>query len=131
MDILRLQESARRHGVVLLLQHGSTVHGTAHRASDVDLAALFDSENEITRRYWELSSELQSLASGRDVDVVLLNHADPLLLKKVTERCHLIYGPASRLHELTLYAYKRYQDHRRFLAMEREYVRRKLAPSTR
>jgi hypothetical protein len=30
------------------------------------------------------------------------------------------------LQELKIYAFKRYQDHRRFLAMERDYVARKL-----
>jgi len=39
--------------------------------------------------------------------------------------------PASprRLAELKIYAFKRYQDHRRFLDMEREHVRRVLARS--
>jgi hypothetical protein len=29
-----------------------------------------------------------------------------------------------------MYAFKRYQDHRRFLAMERAYVERALGPAT-
>jgi len=38
----------------------------------------------------------------------------------------LLYGPTRPLHELKIYAFKRYQDHRRFLAMERAYVRDKI-----
>ena len=70
----------------------------------------------------ELVTDLQALVPGRDVDVALINGADPLFLKKITERCRLLYGSPSALHELKLYAFKRYQDHRRFLAMERAYV---------
>ena len=59
--------------------------------------------------------ELQKGSAGfqigaEQVDLVLLNRADPLLLKKITERCALVYGPERRLHELKMYAFKRYQD---------------------
>ena len=71
--------------------------------------------------------DLQSLFPGREVDLAVLNHADPLFLKKVTERCQLLTGSPARLQRLQLYAFKRYQDHRRFLALERDYVRRHAA----
>ncbi len=47
-------------------------------------------------------------------------------LKKIIERCRLLYGSPRRLAELKIYAFKRYQDHRRYLALEREYVQRML-----
>ena len=84
-----LDALARRHGVRLLLQHGSTVTGRTHAGSDLDLA-------------------------------VLLNHA-PASADA--------YLALAALRDLRLYGFKRYQDHRRFLAMERDYVRRKVAES--
>lgn len=36
-----LEAIARRHGVALLLQRGSTVSGPTHAGSDLDIAALF------------------------------------------------------------------------------------------
>jgi len=58
------------------------------------------------------------------------NGMDPnqlsLFLKKITEQCRLLYGSPRALSELMIYAFKRYQDHRRFLAMEREYVSRRI-----
>jgi hypothetical protein len=74
----------------------------------------------------ELVGDLQTLVSGREVDVALINGADPLFLKKITEQCQLVYGSPRALHELKMYAFKRYQDHRRFLAMERAYVSGKI-----
>lgn len=55
-----------------------------------------------------------------------MNTADPLFLKKITERCRLLFGSDRRFHELRMYAFKRYQDHRRFLDLERAYMTRLL-----
>ena len=124
-----LDALARRHGVRLLLQHGSTVTGRTHAGSDLDLAVLLNHAPESADAYLALVGDIQEAFSGRRVDVVVLNHADPLLLKRVTERSTLLYGDAAALRDWRLYAFKRYQDHRRFLAMERDYVRRQVAGS--
>jgi uncharacterized protein len=127
MDPVALETLARRHGIELILQHGSTVTGRTHAGSDLDLAVLLGRPPSSTDSYFDLVAELQALCSEREIDVVRLDGADPLLLKKVTERCVLVYGSPRRLRELKAYAFARYQDYRRFLALEREYVRRTLA----
>jgi predicted nucleotidyltransferase len=126
MDSAALASVAARYGVQLVLQHGSTVTGAAHPGSDRDLAVLFAGEPDVDNEL-RLLAELQALSPDREVDVVVLNHADPLLLKRVTERSTLLFGTVAHLRELKLRAFKRYQDHRRFLAMERDYVRRRTA----
>jgi predicted nucleotidyltransferase len=131
MDRDRLADVARTHGVLLAVQFGSSVSAHTHPGSDVDIAVLLERAPTSLSTYADLIADLQSLVPGRDVDVVVINHADPLLLKKITDNCRLLYGPVTRLHELKMYAFKRYQDHRRFLAMERDYVARKLAALTR
>lgn len=79
----------------------------------------------------DLAADLQSLEPDREVDVALINGADPLFLKQITQQCRLLYGSERLLHELKIYAWKRYQDHRRFLAMERDYVNRKIGAAGR
>ena len=127
LDRVALDRIARRHRVQLILQHGSTVTGAVHAKSDIDLAVLFERIPAVTDTSLELAGQLQQLVPGREVDLVLLNHADPLLLKRVTDACVLLYGSPAALRDLKLYAFKRYQDHRRFLEMERAYVRRRIA----
>jgi hypothetical protein len=56
---------------------------------------------------------------GQEVDLAVLDRADPLLLKQVLEGCRLLAGSPRRLAELKMYAFRRYQDHRRFLDLER------------
>ena len=126
MDPDRLSAVCSTHGVRLLLQFGSTVSNHVHPASDIDLAALLERRPASLDAHAELVGDFQALLPGQDVDLALINGADPLFLKRITEQCRLLYGPTRGLHELKIYAFKRYQDHRRFLAMERLYVSAKI-----
>lgn len=127
----RLASIVSRHGIRLLLQFGSSVTGRMHTGSDVDLAVLVERAPESLDTHADLLADLQALFPEREVDVAVVNHADPLFLHKIVTGCRLLYGSARDLHELRAYAYKRYQDHRRYLAMEREYVKRRLLATTR
>ncbi len=121
---------ADRHGIVLLLQFGSTVTGKSQARSDVDIAVLFDRPSLALEELGALQAELQALFPERPVDLVVLNRADPLLLKQVTTSCNLLFGSQRDLHELKIRAFKQYQDHRRFFEMERDYVDRSIAERT-
>lgn len=117
-----LDDVARRHGIRLILQFGSTVTGHTHPASDVDLAVLFEDGPFPISRLARVSTDLQRLFPDHRVDLAVLNRADPLFLKKITEHCTLLAGTSRAFAEFQIYAFKRYQDHRRFLALERDYV---------
>jgi predicted nucleotidyltransferase len=129
MESAILREIASRHGVCLMLQHGSTVTGRVHAKSDVDIAAQFESDGNLFSQAAELGADLQEYYPGREVDVGFINRADPLFLKKVLERCQLLHGSTRALAELRMYAFRRYQDHRRFLALEPLFVTRSLERS--
>ena len=120
----QLDRIADAHGVRLLVQFGSTVARTTHPGSDVDLAVLLDRPDPSYGDLADLQAALQPLFPGREIDLGLLNHADPLFLHQVTERGVLLVGAPDQWQALRAYAFKRYQDHRRFLAMERDYVAR-------
>lgn len=121
---------AAQHGARLLLQFGSTVSGTTHRGSDVDIAVLFDGEPTLDR-VAALSHDLAPHFPDRPIDLVVLNHADPLLLKQVTTAACRLAGSARDDANFRAYAFKRYQDHKRFLALERVYIDRVLAARRR
>ena len=113
---------ARRHGFELLVQFGSTVTGRTHSRSDLDLGVLFRSGSPSFRQLAELTHDLQKHLPEREVDVAVLNHADPLFLRKVTEACRLLHGSEKDFRRFRLYAFRRYRDHRRFLELERKYI---------
>jgi len=117
---------ARRHGARLLVQFGSTVTGRTHAGSDVDVAVFFEGDPTYTR-LGGLLADLEPIFRGHVVDLGLLNRADPLFLKKVLENARLLAGSPRDLARLRLYAFRRYQDHRRFLPLEGRHVDRFLA----
>ena len=118
---------AQKHGIVLALKFGSSVTGREHAKSDLDLAVLLDRSNVTLEEHAKLLQSLQPLFPDRELDLALINHADPLFLKKITDNCELLYGPPERLQALKIYAFKRYQDHGRFFEMERRFAERFLA----
>ena len=122
-----LKEIAQKHGIVLVLKFGSSVTGRTHLRSDVDLAILLDRSTITLQEHAELLQSLQPLFPDRELDLALINHADPLFLKKITDNCELLLGPPERLQVLKLYAFKRYQDHRRYFELERQFAERFLA----
>jgi len=122
----QIAPSAKKHGIILLLRFGSSVTGRLHEHSDVDLAVLLERVPRSLEAHSALLQDLQQLFPNREVDLALLNHADPLFLRKITEACQLLYGSPRALQHLKIYAFKRYQDHRKYLALERKYVERSL-----
>ena len=90
------------------MQFGSTVTGVTHARNDVDLAVLLTRLPESYDRESDLQAALQSCVQDRDVDLVILNRADPLLLRQVTEKGSLLYGDPGRWQEFRACSFKRY-----------------------
>ncbi|MGH7180927.1 MAG: nucleotidyltransferase domain-containing protein [Nitrospiraceae bacterium] len=101
--------------------------GPCHPHSDVDIAVMFEMGEVPMRLLLEISGEERELFPGKEVDLAVVNRADPLFLKKILENCRLIFGKPEDLAQLRLYVFKRYQDYRRFLALERQFVGSRLA----
>ncbi len=124
----RLEQVAREHGLDLVIAFGSSVTGNTHAESDLDLAVRLRGRTDLeTADYSELVHALQQIFPGRGIDLTLLNQADPLLLHEIAEHGALLSGERSAFHEQRIYTFKRFQDHRRFLEMERRYVEQYLA----
>jgi uncharacterized protein len=119
----KLASLAGSFGIRLLLLFGSAVSGSGHSGSDTDLAVLLENPDLDLHSRSALQHALQRLFPEREVDVAIINHADPLFLKKITERCRLLYGDPADFYSLKMYAFRRYQDHGRFLQLERRYVK--------
>lgn len=126
MDRQRLATIAAKYGARLVLQFGSSVSGKTHAGSDVDIAVLLEEPELSLQRHSELVHELQGLVEGAEVDLVVLNRADPLLLKQVLDGCVRLYGSDREFQRFQLFAFNRYQDYRPYLELERRYVDRAL-----
>jgi predicted nucleotidyltransferase len=117
-----LERVARAHGIRLLVQFGSTVTGRTHAKSDVDVAALLERPDQTLDEHATMLHDVQALFPDRELDLAILNHADPLFLKQVMDTARLLYGTDTDLRRLQLLAFRRYQDHRKYLELERRFV---------
>jgi predicted nucleotidyltransferase len=122
-----LNELAQRFGIRVILQFGSTVTGTTHEGSDLDLAVQLDTPAASLETILEIQEALQVQFPGRKVDVAILNRADPLFRKKIMEACRLLFGTFQDFARLRLYSFKIYQDFQPYLAIERQFVARRLS----
>jgi predicted nucleotidyltransferase len=122
-----LREIAQRFRIRVILQFGSTVTGTTHDRSDLDLAIKLDTPDVSFQTVLEIQEALQTCFPGREIDLAILNYADPLFLKKILESCCLLFGAPEDLARLRLYAFKAYQDFRPYLELERRHVAARVA----
>jgi predicted nucleotidyltransferase len=120
----KLADVAEKYGIRIALLFGSSVSGRLHHRSDIDVAVLLKSADLSFTQFAALHHELQESVPEREIDLSLLNRADPLFFKKIMESCRLLYGDERDLQKLKIYSFRRFQDHGRFLRLEREYVKR-------
>ncbi len=130
MDADALAALARRHGVRLVVRFGSTVTGRTHAGSDLDLGVVTDRAGLSFNALMDLTSDLQVFGNGREVDVAVLNHADPLFLKQVADYCERVFGSPDDFAAFKLRAFHRYQDYSRYLVLEQAFVDRRLGTAT-
>jgi predicted nucleotidyltransferase len=117
-----LKALCARHSIALAVAFGSRVRGQARQDSDLDLGLLFDGPADVLG----LQSELQVLFPGLELDLAILNRADPLFLNEVNRNCQLLCGDPGRFQEFRRTAFHRYQDFRPYLRLEAETNRRHL-----
>lgn len=122
-----LKELTQRFGIRVILQFGSSVTGTTHDRSDVDLAVELDTSTVSLETMLEMQEALQARFPGREVDLAILNRADPLFRKKIMEACRTLFGTPQDLARLHLYSFKTYQDFQPYLELERQSVAKRLS----
>ena len=113
---------ARKRGLSLVVLFGSVAADAARTDSDIDIAVKFVGGDPGLLRTLEVQEEISGLFRGRKIDLSVLNRADPLFMKKIAERCEILFAEPGEAEAFLLMAFKRYQDHRKYLDMERDFV---------
>lgn len=120
-----LEALAEKRSLRLIVLFGSHVTGRTHEASDLDLAVRTrDGAGISFASRLDLLEDLRGIFPDFDLDLAQIDQADPLFLKQILGNCILLAGTARDFSELKLYAFRRYQDHKPYLAMEQQFVER-------
>jgi len=103
---------ARRKSIRLVFLFGSSVSRRIHPASDVDIGILSDSVPNLSRIN-ALAVELSSLLK-KEVDLVVLNHASPILRMQVLKKGVLVFARDLKLyHQFFVDTVNQYDDLKR------------------
>ena len=119
-----LDPIARQFGLRFVVLFGSLARGIANSESDIDLGILAERPLTFDERL-EIWSALTPLFSG-DVDLAVLNHADPILGFEVASSGMILfeYKPFA-WENWKSYAFRQYWDTKKFRDDLKRYVSRR------
>lgn len=122
VDRKKLKRIAQKFGLKLIIAFGSQVKGNIHSESDLDIGVLPLKDISSFDEHFNLLSNLRKVFSDYEIDVVFINRADPLLLKKMVESALLLYGKKRDFLEFKIYAFNRFEDYKPFFRLEEKMV---------
>lgn len=111
MDVTLFEQWCHNYNVEMVILFGSQAKGLARSDSDIDLGILLAKHPIPVEEELQLCLDLVGAVQTSKVDMVLLNHADPLLCYEAV--CHgiVIYeGKPSIFDQFKVMAFKRFSD---------------------
>jgi predicted nucleotidyltransferase len=122
-------EIARQEGIDLVVLFGSAVRGRLGSESDVDIAVRFAGGRPEFAAEARVAAALhEALKPPRELDLVVLNHASPLLMIQVADDGVPLYEASAEVWpRFWLYARRRFEDtakyrRRRWEALKQRYL---------
>lgn len=120
---------SREEPVIAAYLFGSTAKGNATEKSDIDLGIILKGDFDLLANFdykLRLMGDLKDL-TGKAVDIVFINRADPILQHQIRKYGKVIFERDRRMRiEYEVRARKSYFD---FLPMHRMYMERMLGKS--
>lgn len=111
-----INKIAKKYGLKLVLLFGSHASGKTHKNSDIDIAIMGNKKINFKKQIG-LINEISGVF-GKDIDLSIINTANPLLLFQISKNSQIIFGNKSDYFEFRLKAFHRYNDYLPFFKME-------------
>lgn len=102
----------------LVLVFGSFANGKNHENSDLDIAIMSNGQIDFDGQI-DLTNKLSSLFKN-EVDLSVLNKANPLLLFQVSKNSRLLFGKKEDFLRFKLYAFRVYNDYAPYFELEKK-----------
>lgn len=120
---LEMEELALKYQLSLVLLFGSQATGKTHAQSDVDIAYLSDKKMrpiEEAKMAFDFSQQLK--INNKDIELINLKEATPLLLKQIAEKSILLYerDTGSVLANFKIYAFRSFMDAKKLFRLKEE-----------
>lgn len=122
-----LKKIARKYKLELVVLFGSMAKGKTRKESDADVAVKSRVKLNF-REQLRLAGALQNVFN-REVDLSLIEYANPLLLHQIFKEGKLLYGSKSSFSSSSLYAFHRYNDYAPYFQREARMVKQAVVSS--
>ncbi len=114
---LKIEKIAKKFKLKLIIVFGSFASGKNRTSSDLDVAVSgmigvsFSEQINLINEF--------SRIFNKNIDLSVLNNANPLLLFEVSKNSILLYGNREEFLKFKLYAFKSYGDYAPYFEMEK------------
>jgi predicted nucleotidyltransferase len=126
----KLAQYARGQEIIALYLFGSAATGTQTPLSDIDIAVLLPEDIPVHQyfdRRLQMTLDLMQLLGAKEVDLVILNQAPPLLKHQVISHGKVIYcRDEPQRSRFEARALLEYLDFKPILDLQFEYLKRRL-----
>lgn len=121
-DKEKLNEFVSKYNISLVVIFGSHAKGRANNFSDIDIGIRFAKSIDMSL-YSLIMEELIEIFKNDNIDVVVLNYADPLLCFEIINNYKVLYEAHPEAYiEFYLYAVKSYDDTNKLKKLEQGYI---------
>ena len=114
---LKIAKIAKKFQLKLVVIFGSFANGKNRKDSDLDIAVLGSREVSFNEQI-SLTNEFSQIFN-KNIDLSVLNKANPLLLFQASENSILLYGSREEFSKFKLYAFNVYNDYAPYFEMEK------------
>jgi hypothetical protein len=125
----KINKTAKKYGLKLVLIFGSFASGKKHKYSDYDIAVLTAENRNISdlKNYNDILfflSEVLEIPSQK-VDLTNLNNANPLLSYEITIKGTLVFGDKDLFDEYRARSFRNYIDARPLFDLEHRLIEKR------
>ena len=119
-DKTALNSFSEENNIAMILLFGSRATDRFREDSDIDLGVLFKGEHN----YQEVLSGLTKIFPGHKVDVVVLNHSDPLINFQILSKHIVVHCPDQEVY-IKFFAdtVKKHNDMQKIYRMTDKYLK--------
>lgn len=119
----RLLKVFDNYELTLLIIFGSYNSDNFNKDSDIDLAVKVNLPDKISKNRIKLLDKISSIFDHRDIDLILLNYAEPLIKYKIACEGSLIYEKKKGLFQkFQIRAMSEHNDARKFYELDKKSI---------
>jgi len=119
----KLINLCKKYKIKLMVIFGSFITEYFNYQSDIDLAVLATDINLIKDNKSIILKKLEKLFEHREIDLILLNHADPLLKFDIAAEGKIIYEKETGIYnEFKVRAMNEHNDAKKFYKLDKKYI---------